>query len=273
MYEYRCFTIYENALFSPFLISVWNVKRDNEIVFHSDSIKRVNPDNYFCIIRTVSGKAKLLMKNGTRLTLWNQTLIVLQENQILSYEADGGVWEYYFYNFISDTDIPYFETGKLYELQILDQERLLNDEIFNVMNIYNNINSNFASAIFHELFFRWIYSYTKSQYDSVYYKEIQAILQYINTHLNENPSITELAEKCNFSVRHFRHVFTEIVGVSPKNYITERRFAKACLLLKTSTTSISEIAQELGYYSQFQFSRDFKNQFGITPSEYRREKK
>ena len=49
----------------------------------------------------------------------------------------------------------------------------------------------------------------------------------------------------------------------------EARLEHAKDLLRAGEQSISEISEAVGYYSQFQFSRDFKKEYGLTPSDYR----
>ena len=81
--------------------------------------------------------------------------------------------------------------------------------------------------------------------------------------------MSELARELHLSERNFRKYFTEEMGVSPKAYLQTVRLQRAKELLRTPGQSISEISESVGYYSQFQFSRDFKKEFGLTPSAYR----
>ena len=102
-----------------------------------------------------------------------------------------------------------------------------------------------------------------------YYAEIQECLNYINNHLDEPLKICELAKRYRLSISSFYRAFINIVNVSPKTYITQQRFSKAAFLLTDTTENIQTISEKLGYYSPFQFSRDFKKYYGVAPTKYR----
>ena len=56
--------------------------------------------------------------------------------------------------------------------------------------------------------------------------------------------------------------------VAPKQYISNLKLNKGKLLIKESTHTISEISAMLGFTSVHYFSRKFKQEYGITPSDY-----
>ena len=59
------------------------------------------------------------------------------------------------------------------------------------------------------------------------------------------------------------------MGKSPKEYLTEYRIKQACRLLKETDLSISAIAYSVGFENNLYFSKAFKKQKGLSPSEYR----
>ena len=63
--------------------------------------------------------------------------------------------------------------------------------------------------------------------------------------------------------------FTDLVGRSPKQYITRWRMHLAEDLLTDPATSIAEVARTLGYQSEAAFSRAFKREMGVSPGAYR----
>ncbi|MDL2256554.1 AraC family transcriptional regulator, partial [Parabacteroides sp. OttesenSCG-928-K15] len=62
----------------------------------------------------------------------------------------------------------------------------------------------------------------------------------------------------------------DITGMTPNEYILHMKMAKATLLLKETTLTISEIAYQLGFSIPAYFSKCFKKQFGVTPADYRK---
>lgn len=104
---------------------------------------------------------------------------------------------------------------------------------------------------------------------SAYEAEIREAAAYMRAHLDEKIQMSELAKGLHLSERNFRKCFTASIGVSPKAYLQAARLEHAKELLRAGEQSISEISEAVGYYSQFQFSRDFKKEYGLTPSDYR----
>ncbi|MFI9506887.1 helix-turn-helix domain-containing protein [Nocardia sp. NPDC052566] len=79
-------------------------------------------------------------------------------------------------------------------------------------------------------------------------------------------SFTELADESGWSRRHFRRLFTEDVGLSPKGYGSLMRFSAALTALTAAPEAdMSRVASEFGYYDQAHLSRDFQRFAGAPP--------
>lgn len=83
-------------------------------------------------------------------------------------------------------------------------------------------------------------------------------------------SIKELAKDCYLSVGRFSHIFKELTGKSPLEYISEMRLQKAKDMLANTNLPIGKIAIDSGYKDQNYFSRIFKKAFGVSPSIFRK---
>ncbi|MBP0987857.1 MAG: helix-turn-helix transcriptional regulator, partial [Oscillospiraceae bacterium] len=66
-----------------------------------------------------------------------------------------------------------------------------------------------------------------------------------------------------------QHSYKSLFGVSITADISESRVNRAKSLLSTSTMPLRQIAEQCGYHSEFHLMRQFKEQTGMTPSEYR----
>lgn len=91
---------------------------------------------------------------------------------------------------------------------------------------------------------------------------------YDNYHM---PDITNarLAHMCNISEVYFRKRFKAGTGTSPKQFLLMLRLQKAKQMLSEGTQKIAAIAGACGFESGAHFCRTFKEQVGMTPSEYR----
>lgn len=83
-------------------------------------------------------------------------------------------------------------------------------------------------------------------------------------------SVKTLAAQIGLSEVHLRRIFKATADISPVKYITHLRLEKAKNMLITSNYSISEIAISVGYSDPYYFSRVFKQEIGIAPSEYKK---
>lgn len=79
----------------------------------------------------------------------------------------------------------------------------------------------------------------------------------------------EYAEMCGISKYHFIHLFTECKGCSPSKYKSNILMKKATELLSISDISMNEIADMLGFEDALYFSKKFKIDYGMSPSQYR----
>jgi AraC-like DNA-binding protein len=84
-----------------------------------------------------------------------------------------------------------------------------------------------------------------------------------------NPSLGIIASKVNYSENYFHRIFLKTFGLTPYEYMFNKRMEKAIKLLNENETIIKKIAMESGYDNEFYFSRIFKSHFGLSPSAYR----
>ena len=82
-------------------------------------------------------------------------------------------------------------------------------------------------------------------------------------------SVRELAKVAGASRASLARLFQRSTGISPKRWLTAQRLQQAAVLLQMGDETLAEIAQQVGYVSEFAFSRAFKRHFGIAPARYR----
>ena len=95
-------------------------------------------------------------------------------------------------------------------------------------------------------------------------------LQYINEHLTEDISISDVARHINYSESYFGYAFKKKYKISVSQYIRELKLTKSKDLLKNTSFSIAGVASCVGFYDPNYFSALFKKHFGISPKEYRK---
>lgn len=110
---------------------------------------------------------------------------------------------------------------------------------------------------------------TDTQRVEEYAECIEDVMRFIREHINEPIDRETLASVAGFSVPHFHRVFTAQVGESAISYVRQMRMERAGRKLRMGAVDITEVALAAGYDSHAAFSKAFKQQFGLSPSEFR----
>jgi len=99
---------------------------------------------------------------------------------------------------------------------------------------------------------------------------IRRAIRFMHEHLDTSQPFDELARVCNLSRPHFFYLFKECTAVSPALYLNALRMESAFGSLGGDATAINALAGSLGFAEANHFTRFFRQNLGIPPSEYRR---
>lgn len=102
------------------------------------------------------------------------------------------------------------------------------------------------------------------------WKQIQQTIEYIDEHLDEEINIDRLAKLASLSQFYYQRLFRRLVKKPVAEYVKLRRMAKATEALTQKDQRILDVALDLGFSSHEHFTRTFKDSFGMTPEEYRK---
>lgn len=102
-------------------------------------------------------------------------------------------------------------------------------------------------------------------------KIITAAIDYLESHLHENPSLETVAGAVHYSKYYLHRMFADTVGLTIQVYAQRRRLTEAAKLLVFSDQPILEIALAAGYESQQSFTDSFKAMYKKTPNQFREE--
>jgi AraC family transcriptional regulator len=97
--------------------------------------------------------------------------------------------------------------------------------------------------------------------------QLRQTIDYIQTHLDQNLSLAEIAEVINISPTYFSSLFKRATGNSPHQYVIQQRVERAKVLLKTTDLAIASIAFQVGFSSQSHLTQHFKRLTGSTPKQ------
>lgn len=116
----------------------------------------------------------------------------------------------------------------------------------------------------------WVEEYQKDTDQSGGKKHMDAIYQYIDTHIS-TVTLNSMAEHFQLTPAHLSRLFKDNSGINFTDYLSEKKLQYAASLLREHTKqNIADISRQLGYNTPAYFSTRFKERFGQTPSDYRR---
>lgn len=99
--------------------------------------------------------------------------------------------------------------------------------------------------------------------------EILNVVEYAESHLDENLSIYRMSEIAHFHPAYLSNLFKREIGISYSDYITEVRIARAKHLLSGTDMTLQEIADQCGFSSLSYFCYRFKCAVGVSPGQWR----
>lgn len=100
---------------------------------------------------------------------------------------------------------------------------------------------------------------------------VKEALTFIEQNFQNAISVEDIAAFCGLNRSYFGKIFRDTVGKSPQEFLMNYRMVKAAELLKLTQLSVGDIGNAVGYPNQLHFSRAFKNIYGISPREWRRQ--
>ena len=98
------------------------------------------------------------------------------------------------------------------------------------------------------------------------------MLQYINSNYSKNIILEDIAKYAQVSKSTALNLFNRFLHTTPINYLINYRLSQAARLLSYTEKKILAIAHETGFENTGYFCRKFKENYHLTPSEYRRKR-
>lgn len=138
----------------------------------------------------------------------------------------------------------------------------------NVINGYNSEILEYKSKAISSLY--EIIAYFSLEESEKQIHRISKALKYIEDNKFNDIYVNDLASLSNMSSAQFRRVFKESMGCTPVKYKNNLLINLACEILNNGNFTIGEVASALNFDDVYGFSKFFKREMGVSPSEYKK---
>lgn len=211
-------------------------------------------------------------------------MFLLKDNEVVQYIADQTTpWEYCWVTYSGSEALRLSEEiGFTHGIYCLDSKIAAQDFFALVRRMHENLEMNYINDLRRRgILFEFLAlamestGIRKMKYERHYEYSmdvyIKKALEFIHNNY-DTIRISDVVEYVGFSRSYFTHCFHRHTGVSPQEYLLQYRMKQGCRLLETTDMKIQDIAEKIGYDSGLNFSRTFRQIYGISPKGYRKQK-
>lgn len=204
---------------------------------------------------------------------------------------EGGVdqqdpFRYMYMGFLLDPSLqegnPYY---KIKQFLNTNRELICTDRL-NIRNLFisaikeSNSSNDFAQSMLEMLLHQilvityrnfsteWEMKYPLEGLDSEAKKAVYATIHFIDEQILEIKDLKEVSDAVGYSFSHLSYLFSRETGGSLRDYFMKMKWKKAVELLRDGNYSITEVARMVHYHTIHTFSRAFRKEFGLSPSQY-----
>lgn len=221
-----------------------------------------------CLLITLEGNATVLLKNKTRVELTKNSVFIGRHSEMNMLLSDCEHWHFliYWFNPIG-IEAPKNVAFTQDDMDI-DHENEFGTKIIQLLRTGVTDNIEYANALFACKFLE-----TRQMIPMRISKNSQIfndIISYINVNIEHLPKIQDIAKHFAYSEKHFRTIFEANAKTTPKQYIMKRKLERVAVLLLTSSYTLEELSELLDFYSVSHLINNFKKEYGVTPSAYKK---
>ena len=252
----------------------------NQLSNHSNN--QYHSHEFIEIFYVLSGSAQQRLNNST-IDISTGDLFLLRTNDRHSFSSDDPTFIHrdFLIDFNQFKNICCFYDEKFYELILTSQSpahiHLTQSQLSELESWFNRINT-----ILNQDIRNTMYSFLVSNMLSLVFNKnftnlhtepsiwINNLISQLNSPYNFTVPLDTILEEFPYSRPYLCRVFKQYTGTTPVKYFNDVRLSQAYLLIKSSTTSISKIAESVGFYHRSFFYKIFKEKYGISPSDVKK---
>jgi AraC-like DNA-binding protein len=234
--------------------------------------------DHYLIHYIISGKGTY-QANGNTYPLSAGDCFLVYPNTEVIYQADhDDPWEYTWVGFAgSDAAMILRATDFSRECPVIQQMESGGEVRRQLLHIYDARGNGFEHAVemtgqLYTALAVFMHNAKNTSSPNSVNSYVQKGIEYISANYSYPITVEDIAAYVGLSRSHLFRSFETVLGVSPKEYLTDFRIKQACYLLEHSALSITAIANSIGFDNSLYFSKTFHKKKGMPPKEYRMQK-
>jgi AraC family transcriptional regulator len=99
---------------------------------------------------------------------------------------------------------------------------------------------------------------------------LRKINELVHAKMEDDLGLDEMAQSVGLSTAHFARMFRKSTGESPHQFVLRRRLERATAMLRAPDARVLDVAMACGFKTQQHFAQAFRDVWGVSPTEYRR---
>ena len=255
----------------------------SDLSFYSAGFQECTPNHsygpkfrsYQLIHFVLRGKGEFHI-NGHIFHLCQGDAFIIPSGKVCYYKADSiDPWSYIWINFSGINSQMYMyefmnSNDDVFIIHDLDVEKY-KQAILKIIHLNQNTMSQYfkCNSILFDIMSMLFADLNLNGKKRANISVIDDIKHYFDINYPEKLKIKDIAKEFGIHPNYLTQKFHDKFNISPKNYLKNLKLNKAKSLLTTTDLPISIIADSLGFDDQMAFSKTFKKEFSISPSEYR----
>lgn len=243
------------------LISVYNTHSypPNRTIFQGDRTLMS------CAIFTMEGEGIAELRNKSKVRLKKRSVFFGNISDMQSIICNCEHWHFACYWFVPiGIEVP---QNTVFDLNEADIEKE-NTEVTEIINLLQSRQENKISRANAYFTYKLLTLTDRLFITAKSDKLLDKIIYYINTNLESDLQIKDIAARFGYCEQHIRILFKNKFHISPKQYINRVKLERICSLMLTTSPSLQELADIFNFSSVSHLINTFKKEYGCTPKQF-----